>query len=256
MGIAAASGTYMLINDADDWMEDNCLEVLAGKAKETQADRIVGYSQRVDPEGKIFRIITYDENMSRWLFTDLQGCIFKRSVFQEHNITCPSDVLEDDLYLASVFSSHAESYAVCDEVVFNIFSNPKSTFSSATANRTIDFIKDFIRIHSEFKGRLNSTDLEDFEYMIIKAYYHGVLNQNRKSSFFDIAGIYKKARSVMRNSLPLYLKNRNIVLFKKNGDRPSGRKITWLLATCEKLHLVFLFLFFFVLLNKITDINK
>ena len=39
-GLDAAIGEYVLFNDADDWMDPDCLELLAAKAKEGRYDSI------------------------------------------------------------------------------------------------------------------------------------------------------------------------------------------------------------------------
>ena len=48
-----ARGKYLVFYDADDWMTDDCLETMCGKAMETGADQIAGLYQKVDDQENI-----------------------------------------------------------------------------------------------------------------------------------------------------------------------------------------------------------
>ena len=251
VGIAAAKGTYILFNDADDWMECDCLQRLAEKAKETNADRISGFYQQIDSNNNIYNIVTYHSDMSIWQFYALQASMFRRSIFYDNNITCPLDVLIDDLYLSSLFASYTKNNVICNKIIYYCFYNPNSTFTSEGSKRTIDFINDYTKTYKMLLQKINSVELEYFEYMIIKIYYFGVFNLNRGCSYSIAVSNYKKARSIMRDNLPNYLNNKKLTLFRKNGDRPRGRYLTWLLSIFERFHLIYIFWLLFLLVNKI-----
>ena len=48
-----ARGEYLMICDADDWMDDNCLQVLGETARRTGADRVVSSAKEVDDDGRV-----------------------------------------------------------------------------------------------------------------------------------------------------------------------------------------------------------
>lgn len=85
-GLRCAQGEYVMFNDADDWMQPDCLEKLAQKALETNADRVSGQYQEVLPDGKIARVRKLTKKHHRIQIPMLQGVIFRRSTFFENNL--------------------------------------------------------------------------------------------------------------------------------------------------------------------------
>ena len=63
--IKIARGTYLLKNDSDDWMEPDCIQLLAEKAVATNADIVAGLYQEVTPNG-IRRKRSFSKHPSRW----------------------------------------------------------------------------------------------------------------------------------------------------------------------------------------------
>ena len=47
-----SSGKYIMFCDSDDWMDENCLEILAQAAIKNDADRVIAQFRDVDQNGK------------------------------------------------------------------------------------------------------------------------------------------------------------------------------------------------------------
>ena len=256
VGIDAATGTYIMFNDADDWMDNNCLEELVKTAKETNADRVSCSYRRVDSENNLYRIVKYYSSMSKWLFNCLQGSIFRKSIFVNNNIKCPLDIIEDDLYMSTLFASYTEFNIVCDNIAYNAYINPHSTFiGSQSSIKPLMFIEDFMIVYNKLLLKIKEKEFTGFQYLFIKLCYNCIFNDSRNYSFSTVISNYKKSRDIMRSTMPGYLKNKNLFLFGNNGDRLTGQKLTWFISTCEKLHVNYLFLLLSHFILKIINIK-
>jgi glycosyltransferase involved in cell wall biosynthesis len=252
-GIAAAAGEYIMFNDADDWMEINCLESLAAIAKETEADRVFGFYRHVDQKNNELRIVSFEDGMSFWLILAFQGNIYRKSIFLEHNISSPLDILAVDAYIGSRFQQYSRKNAYYNKVVYNRLVNPYSTAGAKSRLDSVNLTRvQFERIFMPIYNEIADTDIkEGIEYALIKYFYTILLFYNRYNSYHETLKNYKAAREIIRNNLPCYLTCRKLSLFRKNGDRKTGRRMTWILSRLEKTHLMSIALLFYVFLSKI-----
>ena len=90
-----ARGKYLMICDADDYMADNCLELLCGAAKEQNADCVIGAFQEVDADNKIIKTHALPKNPCKWIYTLHHGHIYRTDLVRSNGIRClgvPDDV--------------------------------------------------------------------------------------------------------------------------------------------------------------------
>jgi len=249
IGMAAATGTYIMFHDADDWMDIDCLEVLVKMAKETNADMVIGDYRYVDTNGKVIQENRYEDGMSPWLIPVLQCVLFRREIFPK-NFLLPIniDLSGDDVYIISAFVRIAKKIVYCKKVIYNFFINPYSTSSSRKSTSSIkDVSATMMGIYRQ------TTDKEicaEIEYGLIKQYYLFLLHYNRCNSYQEVLINYKSTRAIIRENLPEYLKCKKLTLFRENGDRKSGRRMVWFLSRLEKFHLMGIALGFYVFLSR------
>lgn len=256
-GIEAAVGRYIMFNDADDWMEDNCLEELARIAERTDADKIVGAFKEVDTKGKMLRICSFCEDQSKWFAVSLQATLFKRSIVNDNALRFHQTWL-DDIDFNTFFNFYAKTFEYTNEPVYDYYVNQYSTSGAKVKKKTwtqLDLQKDMLELFIPLSDKLQGKDKEDIYYLLIKQYYFYMLHGNRQSSTREAFDYYQKAHSMMLSYLPDYLKYKGIHPFHKNGDRRSGRILTWVLFTSEKWHMIKLLLWLFVLLSKVTYLS-
>lgn len=256
-GLDAATGKYVLFNDADDWMDENCLEVLAGLAKQTDADKVFGVYREVDTEGKELRVCTYADDQSKWFAVALQATLFKRSVIVENNIRFHESWL-DDIDFNTFFNYYARSIAHTNVPTYNYYVNQFSTSGAKVKKRGwtyMDLIRDMLRLFTPLLSGLEGKDKEDLNYILIKQYYFFTLHDNRYSSMKEIRMFHKQAHGLMLEYLPDYMKFKGVKLFSRNGDRPTGRFLTWLFFTAEKCHMINVLFFLFITMSKVTYLN-
>lgn len=249
-GLATATGIFFMFNNADDWMETDCLEVLAKKAKETGADVISGLYREVDLEGNELRVVSYEEGMSFLIFLDDgYGTIFRRSIVLE--IGMAPYINDMDVSYNTKFLLYSRRNDLCNKVIYNYRVDPCSTASERGGWKTVDYIKinyeNFMPIYNEVK---DSDAREEIEYKLLKNYYISLLNLNRNNSCAEIIKNYDETREIVHKYFPDYLKCKKLTLFRKNGDRKNGRRMTWVLSRLEKFHLMKAALCLYSLLSK------
>ncbi|MBM7024188.1 glycosyltransferase family 2 protein [Treponema sp. Marseille-Q4523] len=126
LAVAASKGTYLLENDSDDWMEPDCIELLAQKALATDADIVAGLYQEVTPNG-IRRKRSFSKHPSRWTIVVEQGVAFRKELFvmvpEEYNVF-------GDLYRMGYMCSKAKIVAFVDKIIFNFFHHSASNFNA------------------------------------------------------------------------------------------------------------------------------
>lgn len=252
-GIEAARGEYILFNDADDWMSDDCLLELAQKAKSTNADKVAGFYSEVDVNGNVLRVCEYPKQFSNWLSSSLQGVMFKREYFDKYNIRVPLDTRMDDIFINLTFHCYAEYTEYVKKSIFNYFVNPYSTSGAKNNNKNWNstvLIQDCFSIFMPLYNNLVGFDKVMLEYVLIKQYYFFFLHNNRYVDKETAIYNFESANKIIIDNCPNYLKNRNICLLKSNGDRRSGQLIVWTLNKIERLHLMKLFISLYLFLSK------
>lgn len=211
-GLRQAKGEYVLFNDADDWMEPDCLGELVKKAKETGADRVTGQHQEVLPDGTVTRVRQIGKKETRLPSTMLQGTIFRRSVITDNNLRFP------DTFFVSIDTWYVFNFAVLEnnrgtvvrKTIYNYYYNPKSV------TQKLDVIEKRYKtgalpmIEQNAKTMALTDDEQlrnEIEYLTLRNLYSSIIEtyQNFDKEIADryYAGVRKKLESEM----PGYRKN-------------------------------------------------
>ena len=234
-----AHGKYCYMHDADDWMDDNCLQVLTDVAKKTNADRVVAEFRDVDTSGKVLQIRKLPSKPSKWLYAMHDACLYKRSVITENNIKY-EEYSWDDITFNFLFSLKCRKVAYTHKVVSNYYVNPNSASGSSSVGNELDDKRyhGLISLYKEKRRYMSPKDRVFFEYYIIKYYYYSVLHTGRFMEYRQLIKKYDIMHKSMVEDLPNFLENKNIKLFRSNGDRFYGRLLTFGLSKIEKLGLM------------------
>ena len=84
--INSCNGEYITFVDNDDYIENNCLEVLINIAKKEEADWVIGEFRNVDENGKIIQEQKLPSNPSKWICGYHHGCLYKNEVIKNNKI--------------------------------------------------------------------------------------------------------------------------------------------------------------------------
>ncbi len=256
-GVAAASGKYIMFNDADDWMEPNCLQLLAERANETNADKICAFFKEIDVEGTQLRTVEYTSNFSKWLTVSLQATLYRRSIVSENNIAFHESWL-DDIDFNTQFNYYAKGFEIVSTPIYNYFVNQLSTSGAKVKNRSwtyFDLTKDMLELFVPMIDKLDGQDRDELSYLMIKQYFFYLLHSNRYSSVKEIMGNYKDANQLMKKYMPSYLHDRFEKRIAKGRDRASGIKVTSVFLFAERMHCMKMLLCIYILLSKIKYLN-
>jgi glycosyltransferase involved in cell wall biosynthesis len=253
-GMDAATGEYILFNDADDWMDNNCLELLAKKAEQTRADRIIGAFKDVNIDDKIIHNRMLPQNPSKWRYTMFQANLYRRTVFIENNLRFPDHIYYDDYYVNLYFNYYCKKCAFVNVPTYSYFVTATSTTGfkvMLSTEKIVNWFSDLCKDTSTIINLLSGQDREEVLYQNIKTYYAYLLHHHRYCEYKVLIQNYKALNEVMLQYYPQYLKCKNITLFKANNDTFYGRSIIWFISTAEKTHLIKSVLFTYSRLSKI-----
>lgn len=251
-----ATGDYLYIHDADDWMEPNCLEELATVASKTNADRVIGEFRDVTPSGKILQVRDIAMPSSKWFHMMHDACLYKHSIIQENNIQY-IDGVWDDIGFNFQFSIYSKHIEYIQKTLFNYYVNTNSTSGAKSlANKAVDITKfnNLLKLFLQNKDLLTKQDWTLAEYYLIKYYYFSILHEGRYAQLGGLLKRYDLLHSSIQKHLPNYICNTNIHFSQMNYDRNYGKKVTFLLIQIEKLHLMKPLLVVYHFISKLTFI--
>lgn len=243
-----AKGVYILFNDADDWMEPNCLELLAKKAKESGADRVMGSYQEVMPDGTVTRVRRYPDDSPSIPSAMLQGAIFRKDIIEKNNIRIqekPYTIAYDAWFVYNFAALEERRGVVVNEVIYNYYYNPGSITQNMSRSNQMDH--DFevgFGPHSELTAsamkKTNDIDLRNqMEYLFLRSYFSAVLTCFQKYSYTDAKKGYIRMHNKAVESLPGYWKNPLLRPFG-NGYERKGSIACWIMNMLERCHAIWL----------------
>ncbi len=214
-GLSHARGEFVLFNDADDWMEPDCLKLLAEKAKETGADRVTGRFQDVLPDNSIGRKRKFMEAGGGITIQTpmLQGVIFKRIIILENKLLFPEHFfLSHDTWFVYNFAiAEKNECHIVDKVIYNYYYNPNAVSRSILLDvdkRVKNAIFPLIDITKEAIEKTDNLKLKnEMEYLTLRVIYSSYLSAYSGDDKKNADNYYDKVREKLKRELPNYLKN-------------------------------------------------
>lgn len=259
MAVSLAHGEYLMFHDADDWMDDNCLELLAEEARRTDADRVICAFRDINDDGKVLGVQSIGEHCNKWCYGMQQGNLFRRSVYVENGLRTVDSVFLDAVKTFA-FNRFAARVGYVEEVCYNYLVHTDSTSRNKQLHlgmwdvprKTFSVILD--EMYATYEQLTEEEDRLRAEQQIIKIYYSYILQFLRKAPLRETLRSYTRLRAMMREKLPRYLRNPYLSLGKKFGNRFYARLATVLPVICERLHLMKFALCVYHLLSKFVYI--
>lgn len=255
-GLDAAKGVYFIYNDADDWMNSNCLELLASRAKETNADRIMSSFVQVGDNGAILRYDTVTDHMNGSCLGVYQGSLFKRDIVTSNEIKIGFPLYEDAMFCIQ-FNQASDSISVVDKHLYNYYFN---TSSLTRKNNSPNSIKRFdyqIKNSQTLKMIYEKTSDEDkkdiIEYSELLLYYSTFAILVTLPSLRKGISQYFKLRKNEKNLFPNYLKNPYLCSGEKRITFEQNYKMVRIMSTAERFHIFPILFFLYWLLKRISS---
>lgn len=242
-----ARGVYLMLCDADDWMDDNCLEVLANAAKQSGADRIVSEIRNIDgDDGGVMYVQSFSRHPSKWCEALHHGALYKLSVIRENHITMP-ETLPDDFLFVTQFNLFAKSTFFVRTSLYNWRLHRRSESHRNWQNsgwRGVNLLENIFHFVAGLKENY-SDYFEQSDYQALNLFFA------KNYCFYAIKDIsvirpmrtareeYIRLRSLMKREVPNYS---GLIFKRRVQDSPFRPKIHYavcILCALEKLHLLF-----------------
>ena len=239
--LSEAKGDYIIIVDADDWMDEDCLETLADTAKKTRADKIRAQVRTYSEDSsKIIRERKIPKKTNKWCEGMFAATLLKREMFTKNNIRyCTDRRVSDDLFLMTLVNKYSEKCEYIRKTVYTISYKSDSDsginrfnmenkveYSYMTNNKVFDIYK-----------TLNDKDKVGCEYLFTKQYFFLLLQYSRALSFKDISVYHKNLFNATNTFFPRFYNNANIKLIE-NGDPFFFRLVMWICCIFERMHIM------------------
>lgn len=270
--LANANGQYIMLCDADDWMEDNCLEILADIASNTNADRIVPQVKDVDINGHLIQIQDFNENQSKWLWNIHHGVLYKMSVIRESKIIISG--YPDDVYFSTSFNFYAEKTVFIKKSLYNwLVHNDSAGRKKMFDNKLDEVIENYSKLfifiskkieilqtHSEntsiFENLAKDANVSSLSLLILKCYYLAIFFELRKFPLMKQLQGYNLLHKNILRIYPSYLKNPYLLFLSKSPMRPYATKIVRFCALFERLHVMKIVIFFYAVISKFITFDQ
>ena len=233
IGLANATGEYIIHTDSDDWIDNDMFERLYLKAKETDAD-IVGCNFRHE-----FTDIQYDfhqqyantmeENISRLIngriFPSLCTSLTRRSLIEDNGIIFPDGLnMGEDLYFNLQLYLHARKIVSLDWAPYHY----RHTEDSSCVQRTRKSIDSDIAIAGLIEKLMKEQNLyekytKNIEYRKFFSKLPLVQNLDNKENYQEWVNIYPETNKHIwrykqlswKQRLELWLVANNMILVAK-----------------------------------------
>jgi len=250
-----AVGTYVLFHDCDDWMDGDCLEVLAENARRTEADKIRAQVRtHNEVTGRIERTRRIPSKPNVWAEGMFHATLYKRSLFTENCIRFHLDRdVSDDLYLHALLNPLVKSAEYIRHTVYTLTFKPTSLTGTARyfSDRAVVSLEKTLRAIYPVYQKLNRDDKILCEYLFVKQYYFLLLHFGRLLPWNKLVAYHQQLRDSIISLFHDYPRNENIRFFRGNGDMFSFRAVMWLCSASERFHLTRIMLACYFLLSRI-----
>lgn len=175
-----ARGEYVMLCDADDWMDDGCLARLAG-ATHTCPDRVIaGFRNVVESGGKltVAQVEGLPAHPSKWNQFQHHGCLYRLAVCREHGIRFRSDRYPDDFDFVERFNLYCGDVAFVPEVLYNFYhdgSSASSTQNPSSRWYYLNLFAEITRLTGELLPRLDrQEDAWQLEATVMRIFFADV----------------------------------------------------------------------------------
>lgn len=181
-GLDAATGTYVVFIDSDDWISPDHVENLYREAVRVNADAVIGSHTKITSNGTVtphpinvkqqvyegaavreeivLPIIGADVSYPKDVQLEPSSCmiLYRMHVITENNIRFPSEkvAISEDMFFNVAFFSNASRVSVIDEKGYYYFDNQASISRKYDTGR----LKRTVRFYENMKCHLQKYGLE------------------------------------------------------------------------------------------------
>lgn len=205
--IRECCGEYIMLCDADDWMADDCLEVLAGTAKAEGSDRVVCEVTDIDEKGRCLQIQNLPQEPSRWLWNLNHGCLYRRSILIDNDIVIQLE--PDDVHLITELNKYTKKVSWVNRPLYYWLVHEDSSGRAVTQEMCEHSLNEFGKMTEYLKTTrsqmASKKDKDEIELLAMKLYYLYLFHTMKNYSLKGKLNQYRRVRKIMRDNFPGYL---------------------------------------------------
>ena len=242
-GLKQAHGEYVMFNDADDWMDPDCLEQLAQKARQTGADRVSVQFREVLPDGTVVRVRKFTPKQQYVAVPMMQGAMFRKAVIEKNNLYLPDEVrLFYDQWFFIAFEVSAENRgALVYSTHYNYLMNPISDYGALIKKKGVDiqlnnYIEPQVKEGVKFAAQTDNQRFKDeIQYVTLRSAFSIVISGYRHLDKAEANRLRAGAFEILDREMPDFRKNPLIWPFGNGYEFPGSAAIAATILL-EKLH--------------------
>jgi glycosyltransferase involved in cell wall biosynthesis len=216
-GIAEASGEYLYFLDSDDFISEDCIQLLVSMAVENQLDVVFGENYIVDKKGTKHVVLAVPENvifrksqirklyLQRKLHTVVWNRLVRRELVVSKELFFKEEhIIEDELWSFSL-AMEVESMGVVHKPIYTYIIRPNSTMTSAHGiqKRWTEFLFINGEIRKQIRKKRLEKDIETSKYFLTnllinlngftstKTLNYSRFREIRRLAYFDILKMRK-----------------------------------------------------------------
>lgn len=196
-----AEGEYLLICDADDYMSDDCLELLYKQAIEQEADCVIGGFCEVDRKGKEYKVHIPENDSNKWIFIWHHAQMYRLELVRKHNLRFEN--IPDDVCFLQRVHLYAEKIAFVSEKVYYWCRHMDSTSGNIEQNAEWhpknlwnNIVDCALNIQKDIQGK---EELWAIRYFLYKWFYFNIADlpaQNNAELRSQITEIQKDMKKI------------------------------------------------------------
>lgn len=239
--IRECRGDYLLLCDADDWMDRRCLEKMAQVIEKEHPDRVMSEVAHVNEKGRIIQTEHLVPGQTKWGWNLHHGCAVRTALLREHQIQIRGE--HDDIYYTMEVSKYCRKVSYIREVLYYWLIHTDSESRRKKTDRLavggcislLNYINETLCWLKNAGGGYQE-DEQQLRFVRLKIYYYFILFIYQKGSLKNKWYLYRNLHRHMKASDMDYLHSPYLNRGAEPILRPPAMRIIRLCVCLENMH--------------------
>lgn len=241
-GIKKATGDYLMLIDADDFIEENYLEIMLNKALETDADICISGYKNFDDNYKFVSEVKYKDHFwTRFLTCVAWGKLFKMSFMKEHNFLFPVLKAGEDNAFSIIAMSYTDKVTVVDNSGYGYYYNPNGLTKFTFKGFALDILPANQYIFENINPEFSKKHEKLMWYFYLKHSIYFILWSGKCETKQRFVEKNKELFKWIEENVEYYKKHKITPFYYPSGERFSTRIIMFIYTFINRFGMMGLF---------------
>lgn len=241
-GIKVAKGDYLMFIDADDFIENDYLEIMVNKAIETDADICIsGYKNFDDDYNFVSEVKYKDHFWTRFLTCVAWGKLFKMDFMKKHNFLFPVLKAGEDDAFSIIAMSYTDNVVVVDNSGYGYYYNPKGLTKFTFKGFALDILPSNQYIYENINPEFSEKYEKLMWYFYLKHSIYFILWSGKCETKDRFVKKNKELFKWMEENVEYYKKSKITPFYYPSGEKVSVRIIMFIYTLLNRLSMIGLF---------------